>query len=320
MIRYWWVNHKQTHRAEIEDGYVWSPKTKSNGRANETYTNLTKVRVGDVVFSYADAHIRAVGVATGIALTEQKPAAFGAAGDAWADEGWRVPIEWQILRFPLAPKSHLSAIGDLLPTVHSPIRKETGGGNQGVYLAALSFELGQTLQAIIGRTDGEVLEVAAERAADAIADQAERDLSATAHLGPTEIDQIVKARRGQGRFRLNLLKVETRCRLTLVEAEQFLVASHIKPWAASDNAERLDGHNGLLLAPHVDRLFDRGWISFDDDGTLLVADDQSTKALSTWGLPGAGQNAGAFTAGQKRYLAFHRTEVFRRGYLLVNAA
>jgi hypothetical protein len=33
---------------------------------------------------------------------------------------------------------------------------------------------------------------------------------------------------------------------------RFLVASHIKPWRLSDNSERLDGNNSLLLSPHVD--------------------------------------------------------------------
>jgi putative restriction endonuclease len=49
-------------------------------------------------------------------------------------------------------------------------------------------------------------------------------------------------------------------------------ASHIKPWCESTNEERLNGENGLLLTPSIDHLFDRGFISFEDNGELLISD------------------------------------------------
>ncbi|MCY1451316.1 hypothetical protein D9M71_681760 [compost metagenome] len=91
--------------------------------------------------------------------------------------------------------------------------------------------------------------------------------------------------------------------------QSFLVASHIRPWKDSDNAERLDGHNGLMLAPHVDRLFDRGWISFTDDGSLLAL-DRALPILEAWSIE-PNSPVGAFTAAQKVYLSYHREEVFR---------
>ena len=62
--------------------------------------------------------------------------------------------------------------------------------------------------------------------------------------------------------------LEEGCRVTGVRRPQHLVASHIKPWRDSTDAEKLDGHNGLLLSPHVDHLFDRAYISFSDSGKL----------------------------------------------------
>ncbi|MFE8730531.1 HNH endonuclease, partial [Aeromonas hydrophila] len=82
-------------------------------------------------------------------------------------------------------------------------------------------------------------------------------------LNATEKQQLVKSRRGQGIFRANLEKVELACRVTGVTNTALLIASHIKPWSrCANNAERLDGNNGLLLSPHIDKLFDRGWITF----------------------------------------------------------
>ena len=70
--------------------------------------------------------------------------------------------------------------------------------------------------------------------------------------------QLAQARVGQGLFRSNVLHIEKVCRVTGVSDPNFLIASHIKPWKVSDNAERLDGSNGLMLAPHIDRLFEKG--------------------------------------------------------------
>lgn len=63
--RYWWVNHKQTVREELDGGYVWSPKRNRNGATNQTYINLTRTNALDEVFSYADGQIKAVGVISG---------------------------------------------------------------------------------------------------------------------------------------------------------------------------------------------------------------------------------------------------------------
>ena len=53
---------------------------------------------------------------------------------------------------------------------------------------------------------------------------------------------------------------------------ELLVASHIKPWSISDANEKLDIHNGLLMCPNHDKLFDRGYISFDDTGRILISE------------------------------------------------
>ncbi|WP_429170102.1 HNH endonuclease [Aeromonas rivipollensis] len=89
------------------------------------------------------------------------------------------------------------------------------------------------------------------------------------------------------------------------------VNSHIKPWSKCDNnAERLDGNNGLLLSPHIDKLFDRGWITFTDSGDLLCAEPSIEQTLLQWGvaLP---LNVAPFEPKQARYLAYHRDEIFR---------
>jgi hypothetical protein len=87
-------------------------------------------------------------------------------------------------------------------------------------------------------------------------------------LPPTDRDQIVRARRGQGLFKDRVMQIEQRCRVTHVTNPVHLIASHCKQWRDSDNEERLNGENGLLLTPSIDHLFDRGFIGFEGDGPI----------------------------------------------------
>ena len=61
-MRYWWVNQNQTYRAEVPGGFLWSPKTKADGAKNQFYENMRLVEPRDVVFSFCDTYIRAIGV------------------------------------------------------------------------------------------------------------------------------------------------------------------------------------------------------------------------------------------------------------------
>src|SRR5205814_1785075 len=115
-MSFWWVNHKQTHTEEIEGGYIWSPKTNKNGARNETYLNLTRIRVADIVFSYALGEIRAVGIVETTHHECDRPSAFGKTGEQWDKDGWVVPIDWFVLKNPISPKLHLDVLRPLLPT------------------------------------------------------------------------------------------------------------------------------------------------------------------------------------------------------------
>ena len=80
--------------------------------------------------------------------------------------------------------------------------------------------------------------------------------------------------------------------------------------AASSDFEKLDGYNGLLLSPHVDRLFDRGLLSFEDDGSVLRSSLVADEVWDVWGL-GEVTNVGSFSDKQQAYLAYHRTDRFK---------
>lgn len=95
-------------------------------------------------------------------------------------------------------------------------------------------------------------------------------IAADQNVTDTTRAALIEARIGQGKFRKDLIKkYKGRCAVTGVEEVALLRASHIKPWAHSNNKERLDPENGLLLTPTLDALFDSGFISFRKDGTVF---------------------------------------------------
>lgn len=132
-----------------------------------------------------------------------------------------------------------------------------------------------------------------------------RRIDLDASIPVTEKVTLTKSRVGQGLYRERLQAIENSCRVTGVSDPQLLTASHIKPWAVSTDAEKLDGNNGLFLSPHIDRLFDRGLISFSNAGDLLISDLVAGDQLTRWGIE-KNLNVGLFNAKQSEYLAWHR--------------
>jgi hypothetical protein len=132
----------------------------------------------------------------------------------------------------------------------------------------------------------------------------------------TERQALVLARRGQGQFRANVLAIERACRVTRVERPEHLIASHTKPWRDSSNDERLDGENGFLLTPTIDHLFDKGFISFEGNGDLVVSPVADRTSLVRMGItPERKINVGAFSEGQRKFLEYHRDSVLRMSSL-----
>lgn len=328
MQQFWWVNHNQTARQEIEGQYLWSPKKASNGARNEFYNNMRRASPGDLILSYAEQAIRYVGRVAEFAFTAPKPEEFGLTGTNWSNEGWLLPVYWTALLPVVQPKSIIDTLRPHLPAQYSPINSATGGGNQNAYLANISEAL---FELIISSTRfqedalsrGGANSLNFEIVTEILDDTIERQILADTDIEDTVRESIVLARRGQGKFRSNVTAIESACRLTGVTNPSLLIASHIKPWRICKSAqERLDGMNGLMLTPDADLLFDRGFISFGSEGEVLVSSRADRMDLRRLGFeqlvmdrfgfeeaPTSWQTGKFFTQ-QRDYLAYHRSEVF----------
>lgn len=129
----------------------------------------------------------------------------------------------------------------------------------------------------------------------------------------TEAVREVVQRVGQDIFRRTLIEYwGGRCAVTGLDVVELLRASHIKPWSdCESDAERLDVFNGLLLAPHLDALFDRGWVTLSDDGELLRSPQLSDRHWALLGLAEVGGRTVLLSNTHRKYLSWHRTRIFR---------
>ena len=288
---------------------------------------MREVSPGDLIFSFQATRIPALGVAQSHCYESPKPDEFGAAGENWSDIGWKVEVHYIQLKHKIRPADHMELVRPLLPERYSPLQG-TGRGNQSVYLTAVPPYLATALIGLIGGEARHLFSVvkdnaeapengpgAADQSSSEIIkweDQIAQRIVAESRIPETEREAVIMARRGQGIFKGNVQQHESRCRITGVDKIEHLIASHCKPWRdCESNEERLDGENGLLLTPSVDRLFDRGFISFENDGTLLVSPVAHEESLRRMGIPvDEVRNVGGFTEGQKHYLEFHRESLY----------
>lgn|GEM_PF-2785875 len=127
------------------------------------------------------------------------------------------------------------------------------------------------------------------------------------HLDNTSKKQMLDIRVGQNKFRRLILSYwNNKCAVT--GSSLFVTAGHIKPWKDSDNSERIDVFNGLALSPVYDKAFDKGYISFDKNGNILISNKLSHDA-ELLGINKYIQISNLHFLHQK-YLEWHRNFIF----------
>lgn len=316
-MNFWWVNHKRTFHQEFGGKYIWCPKRRADGRVHHFYETVREVQPGDLVLSYANAAVQGFGFATTHCYSCPKPDDFGLVGDAWDLKGWRVDVNFQKFAEPLRTASHSEVLAPLLPSQYSPIR-EDGFGNQGAYFSKISRPLALMIAQLADYNLRNALITVQENSSDQSSeialpaiqqweDQQQKIIESTDSIPETTRAALVQARVGQGQFKQRVSNIERSCRITKVDNPTHLIASHIKPWRESSDEERLTGANGLLLTPSIDHLFDRGFISFDDCGDLIISPIADVCSLKRMGVRSV--NVGQFNSDQKHFLNYHRKEI-----------
>jgi putative restriction endonuclease len=287
---------------------------------NTTAWVLMRFAPGDLVFSFVDTRIVAIGTVASYCYESPKPAEFGAVGMNWEAIGWRVRINFVSLLNRIRPKDHIELLRRVLPSCYSPLQ-ESGNGIQSVYLTELPTAFAEVLIGLIGQEAGMLRDRMSESPVETSIQPENADVESWEHhieskiesdpqISDTDRQTLIVARRGQGLFKQRVMEIEDHCRITGVTNPIHLRASHCKPWRDSTNSERLNGENGLLLTPTMDHLFDRGFISFEDSGTLIISPVAHTPSLNRMGIATDRIiNVGGFSEGQRQFLEYHRDAV-----------
>jgi putative restriction endonuclease len=309
-MKFWWVNQGQTFTQEVGGGYLWAPKTQRNGVALRSYSLMLEIAVGDIIYSHSDGKLRARGVVRESAVSSPQPANLLEVGqDLWLNDGWLVQVDFETsLKTVVTRESAAEMRPFLLEEYPTPI-SSNGTAAQKTYLTRISGQLATYLDAHMlfdGLHDWELDQLLLESA-----EEYDREILMDDSISETDKSALILARVGQGKYRLRVLNFERACRVTGVSQPNLLVASHIKPWKDSNHLERLNGANGLMLSPHIDKLFDSGAISFNKSGKILVSSGLPKDVLARWRID-VSANVGKFSQLQNAFLEFHRDMVFSK--------
>jgi putative restriction endonuclease len=309
--QYWWVNQSKVVSRGLMGDYLWTARDKRGG-PTDAAQNMLRVHTGDLIFAFSDGAVRGVGIALREAMEAARPHELGPTSRSTASvQGWYLPVRFFELALPLHPRAHIHVLKAVLPQTQSPLRS-SGARNPAVYLSAVSHAMANALRQLLAQqledVEAQIKSAAVSELAD---DWVETSIVRRSDLNVEEKQQLIRARRGLGVFRRSLEKIESACRLTGLLDRRHLRACHIKPWSVSDDQEKIDGCNGLLLSPHIEHLFARGYISFSDEGDLLASRYLNPAILSSWNLR-MPMKVGLFQPRQRLYLDYHRREVFDR--------
>lgn len=296
-MNYFIVFQNKTYKEEKEGQYFWAPQKTNQGRSIFHWENMKKIQPGDIIFSMFRQRLFSVNTATEKAIDSANP--FPNHESTWERNGWLVSAEYNELPNPVILREHIEAILELCPPKYSPFTR-TGGGTQG-YLFEIDKSFGEYLLELVRETNDLVINKLNEKEAAEI-NKIDELINQT--RDETEKERIVKARIGQGLFKQKLLSRSSECEICGLDIPSLLIASHCKPWSKSDNVERLDVNNGLLLCTNHDAVFDKGLISFDRNGQIIISFKVEAKNHQLLNL-----NQGIkinVTSNQQGYLEWHR--------------
>jgi len=300
-MAYWWVSQNQTYKHERAGEFLWAPHADSAGHTPHHWGTMANVKGGDLIFSYVNQNIVAISVAKSSAAQSLRPAEFKKQ-ELWKQDGLRIDVDFRDIEPPLHVPEIVSRLRPLLPQTYSPLTSN-GTGVQG-YLFALPPAAGRLLLSLIDYEHQKV----GTTTVDAEIENGIR----SSNLDQTTKKALVDCRVGQGRFRDDLLKYWAgRCAITGLSLIGILRASHIKPWRDSNNVERLDAFNGLLLSPTYDAAFDKGLISFAANGSIIFSKYLAHSDAKILGLS-IDARLSHLDPRHFPYLDHHRASVFER--------
>lgn len=273
-MNFYWVNLGDSHKEVKEYNFLWAPSHTETSRGTKTinagWKHVPNVSKGDIVICYLKGKIIYIAIVKKDAYASPRPE--NRTFDKWKKEGFKIEVDLEILPVPVEMDEVRDEISTLYNDRCDPKLLDKNNKVAERYLIALPQAAGIFLLDTLG-------EVAINIQERLPKSNSKQDQS------PTTKESIIKARIGQGKFREEVLKLwGNTCPVTNVDLPELLIASHILSWQLSNDVEKLDKHNGLPLSPSIDKLFDKGFISFSDHGDMLMGKNITNEILQKLGI------------------------------------
>ena len=296
-MAFYWVFQNTTYEEESLGSYLWAPKKNKKNQSFFHWQNMKYLQEGDIVFSSVNKSIVAVSTVLSKCYDQSKPL-IDKDGE-WESDGYKVDLNFHELESLLTFDSFPKDVLEMFNVEYGPINRK-GTGNQG-YLYHISDEAGSNLISLIENRNTIDIET-----------KFEEDVKKE-NINETTKKAIIESRIGQGQFRKELINFwDGKCAVTGVLLTDILIASHIKPWKVSNNIERLDRHNGLLLSPTYDKLFDAGYISFDLDGKIIISELLSEIQLEQLNINKEDKLIKKLGSEFNNYLVYHKENILKK--------
>lgn len=294
-MNFFWVNIGTSHKFVLENSFLWAPKHGVNNKGNKFFRPgwdvVGQVKKGDIFICYNKPKIVFLGIAESDAFCQDRP--DNEAFKEWVEDGRRVDIR-------IVPFGDAFPVDGIKPTLYKHYNE--GGTYK---LVSANMSIGQFyMNQLSAGTAQYILDVLG----------VEEILHDSNNLGPSSrADERTGESRigassyrvGHQKFRQEVLELwDSACAISMVRNNALLTASHILPWTQSSAKEKVDKFNGLPLTPNFDKLFDRGFISFSDNGSILISDKVDSESLKAMGVKSSIQIK--LKEKNKKYLKRHR--------------
>lgn len=272
-MSFYWVNVGGSFQEVGQYSFLWAPAYSINKNGNKIvnagWKNVPKVKKGDILFCHTDNSIVFLAEAISDAYAADRPAERKYY--KWQKDGYRVDVLLNKLTTVVPKNLFLEDFFYLYNDETVPKLLNKSGGLNEQYMVSLSDAGGVFILDQINQFNPFV------------------DVNHLSNIDverqPTSKMTRVSQRIGQDKFRKDVLGLwGNKCAVTGIDVLPLITASHIHSWQLSNDVERLDKYNGIPLSPNIDKLFDKGLISFADDGVLLRSPKLSVLVLEKLGL------------------------------------
>ncbi|MHA2810799.1 HNH endonuclease [Vibrio campbellii] len=280
-MSYYWVNLGVSYKEVRDYKFLWAPSHTYTASGEKTvkagWGHVPNIKKDDIIICHENKRIIYVAQALDDAYPAPRPESR--TYDEWKKDGNKVDLNLIVLERPVPTDEFKHHIIERFNEQCEPKLFNVEGNATQNYMVSIPEAVAGIILSSLDSASLEDLKQIPKQTAESKGRKKRKATKGGVRQSRSN------ARIGQGAFRDEVLAIwNNTCPVTNVAMPELLIASHIVPWALSDDEEKIDGYNGLPLSPNADKLFDKGLISFYDNGEILVSSSLPLATLRALGI------------------------------------